>query len=221
MSDMYDFSTAEGGGDFDLIPVGTTACVVAAVQAGDEGTPENAFKLTTTGLLMLRVEFTISETPDGKFVGRKFWQSFILGAAKGTQLTEGQEKAINIAKGLMRQILEAGRGYAPTDESDAAVEARKFDSVFELDGLEFWIDIGIDKSKDPQYSDQNKIKKVHAVAGSEETEKAAKTPQPGRTTASAPKAAPKPAAPTRAAPPARGGPAGGQRPAAPKKPSWG
>lgn len=218
MSDMYDFSTAEGGGDFDLIPVGTTACVIAAVQAGDEGTPENAFKLTSTGLLMLRLEFTITETPDGKFVGRKFWQSFILGASKGTQLTDGQEKAINIAKGLMRQILEAGRGYAPTDESDAAVEARKFDSVFELDGLEFWIDIGIDKSKDPQYSDQNKIKKVHAVAGSDEVEKATTTPKP---------AAPKPAAPTRAAPPqraaappTRGGPGGGKLPA-PKKPSWG
>lgn len=216
MSDMYDFSTAEGGGDFDLIPVGTTACVIAAVQAGDEGTPENAFKLTSTGLLMLRLEFTITETPDGKFVGRKFWQSFILGASKGTQLTDGQEKAINIAKGLMRQILEAGRGYAPTDESDAAVEARKFDSVFELDGLEFWIDIGIDKSKDPQYSDQNKIKKVHAVAGSDEVEKATTTPKPA-----APKpAAPTRAAPTRAAPPQRGAPPAGGAGKGPKRPGW-
>ena len=220
MSDMYDFSTAEGGGDFELIPVGTTACVIAAVKAGDEGTPENAFKLTSGGLLMLKLELTITETTDGKFVGRKFWQNFILGATKGTQLTEGQEKAINIAKGLMRQILEAGRGFAPTDESEAAVEARKFDSVFELDGLEFWVDIGIDKSKDPQYSDQNKIKKVHAVAGAEEVEKAASAPQPGRTTATQKPTAPTRAAPSRPAASTRSAPAGGGKPAGPKRPGW-
>lgn len=187
MSDMYDFSTAEGGGDFDLLPAGLTACVVLTVKPGDEGTPENAFKLTSGNLLMLQLELTISETEDGKYVGRKFWQNLILGAAKGTQLTDGQQKAINIAKGTMRQILEAGRGYAPTDESDAAIEARKFDSVFELDGLEFWIDIGIEKSKDPQYSDKNKIKKIHAVAGSEEVEKVAPRQQPNKA-ASAPPA---------------------------------
>lgn len=218
MSDMYDFSTAEGGGDFDLLPNGLTACVVLAVKAGDEGTPENAFKETTGGLLMLQLELTISETEDGKFIGRKFWQNLILGAKKGVALTDGQQKAINIAKGTMRQILEAGRGYAPTDESDAAVEARKFDSVFELDGLEFWIDVGIEKSKDPQYSDKNKIKKVHAVAGAEEVEKATQRPQPGRTTATAPAKA---AAPARAAAPAKAGAAkpGGGAPR-PAKPNW-
>jgi hypothetical protein len=203
---MYDFSDAEASnGDFDLLPAGLTACVTTTVKAGDEDTPENAFKRTSTGLLMLQLEFTITETEDGKYVGRKFWQNLILGAVKGTQLTDGQEKAINIAKGTMRQILEAGRGYAPTDESEAAINARKFDSVFELDGLEFWIDVGVEKSKDPQYSDKNKIKKVHAVAGADETEKVA------------PKTAAKPAV----AKPAAGKPAASKAPGgAPKRPNW-
>lgn len=221
MTGMYDFSEAEsGGGDFDLLPAGLTACVVLGIKPGDEGTPENAFKETSTGLLMLQLEFTISETEDGKFVGRKFWQNLILGATKGTTLTEGQEKAINIAKGLMRQILEAGRGYAPTDESDAAVEARKFDSVFELEGLEIWIDIGVEKSKDPQYSDKNKIKKVHAVAGADEVEQAAATPTPGKTTATRATAPPaRAAAPPRGQPPAGGKKPGGAPPPA-RKPNW-
>lgn len=220
MSDMYDFSSAEtGGGDFDLLPANLTACVTTTVKAGDDGTPENAFKLTSGGLLMLQLEFTITETEDGKFVGRKFWQNLILGATKGTQLTEGQEKAINIAKGTMRQILEAGRGYAPTDESEAAIEARKFDSVHELDGLEFWIDVGIEKSKDPQYSDKNKIKKIHAVAGAEEVEKAAPTPAAGKTTATRTAPPARAAAPARAAPPAGGKKPGGAAPA-PRKPNW-
>lgn len=215
MSDMYDFSEAEGGGDFDLLPNGLTACVVLAVKAGDDGTPENAFKETSGGLLMLQLELTISETEDGKFVGRKFWQNLILGAKKGVALTDGQQKAINIAKGTMRQILEAGRGYAPTDESDDAINARKFDSVFELDGLEFWIDIGVEKSNNPQYSDKNKIKKIHAVAAADAVEKAATTPTAGRTTATAAKPTSRGAA---AASPASGKkPGGATRPA---KPNW-
>jgi hypothetical protein len=192
MSDMYDFSGAEGSdGDFDVLPAGLTACVTTTVKAGDEGTPENAFKITNTGLLMLQLEFTLIETEDGKFVGRKFWQNLLLGATKGTEISEGQQKAINIAKGTMRQILEAGRGYAPTDESEAAVEARKFDSVHELDGLEFWIDIGIDKSKDPQYSDKNKIKKIHAVTSADEVEKVPSKPASPAKSGAATKVTPK------------------------------
>jgi hypothetical protein len=189
---FLDFSNEETGRSFDLLPDKTVAHVVLSLEPGKEGTPENAFTVTNSGLLMLRLCATITE---GQFAGRKFWQNLLLGATKGTVPSEGQQKAINIARSLVRQLLEAGRGVEPSDESAAAVQARSMTSVHELEGLEMWVTIGIDKSKDPQYSDQNRIARVH----------------PYKKGAAPPTATDgKPAAPG-AKPPAG---------AAPKKPSW-
>ncbi len=157
MDVFLDFAKEENR-SFDLLPEKTVAHVVLSIEPGKEGTPENAFTVTSSGLLMLRLCATITEGP---FQGRKFWQNMILGATKGTVPSEGQQKAINIARGIVRQLLEAGRGVEPSDESAAAVAARSMTSVHELAGLEMWVTIGIDKSKDPQYSDQNKISRVH------------------------------------------------------------
>lgn len=155
---FLDFSGEEQGRSFDLLPDKTMAHIVLSLEPGKEGTPENAFTITGSGLLMLRLCATVTE---GEFQGRKFWQNLILGAAKGTVPSEGQQKAINIARSLVRQLLEAGRGVEPTDQSPAAVAARTMTSVHEIDGLEMWVTIGIDKSKDPQYQDQNRIARVH------------------------------------------------------------
>lgn len=156
---FLDFSNETGGGDFELLPDKTMAHVVLSLEPGQDGTPDNAFKITQTGLLMARLCCTITE---GDFAGRKIWQNLILGATKGTTPTEGQEKAINIARGLVRQLLEAGRGVEPTDKSAAAVAARTMQSIHELAGLEMWVTIGIDKAKEGSgYQDQNRIARVH------------------------------------------------------------
>lgn len=152
----YNFSDAKRG-DFDLIPARTNAPVVVSIKAGDEGTPEKAFKVVKDGQYMLQLELTISE---GDYAGRKIWHNAIMGGQPSAQLTEGQEKAVQISRTLIRSMLEAARGYAPTDESKEAVAARQIGSIFELEGLEFWIEVGIEKDKKGEYPDKNKIQKI-------------------------------------------------------------
>lgn len=152
---MYDYSTAERS-SFDIIPAKTTAPAMVAVRAGSAGTPENAFTITKTDLYQLTLEFTLTE---GEYANRKIFHRLTTGAKPGTELTAGQETGINIGKQFLRALLEAGRGYAPTDESAAAIEARRMSSIFELDGLEVWVEIGIEKGRDG-YDDRNKIMKI-------------------------------------------------------------
>ena len=152
----YDFNNAERN-DFDLIPAKTVVPVRVAVLAGDAGTPENAFAVTKSGLHQLALELTVTE---GDYAKRKIWQRLTMGAQKGVELTEGQERAIAISGSTIRAMLEAGRGVAPTDDSAQAITARKMESLFELDGLEFFVEIGIEKDKTGAYPDKNRIAKV-------------------------------------------------------------
>ena len=181
---MYDFSQSEPAkSDFELIPAKTIAPVIVTVRAGEVGTPENAFSVSKSGLLQLSLEFTITEGP---FAKRKIFQRLIMGASEGVEMTEGQAKAVAIAGSLVRSMLEAGRGVSPTDESAAAIEARKMRSIFELDNLEMTVEIGVDKDKTGAYSDKNKVARVVPVAA--------------KGGAVAPKAAPISAATAKAAP---------------------
>lgn len=158
----YDYSneTADRG-SFDIIPSKTIVPVILAIQEGEEGTPENAMQKTKTGLYQLALEFTVTE---GDFEKRKIWDRLTLGAAPGVDLTDGQKKAINISGSRIRAMLEAGRHFAPTDESDAAKKSRMMETIFELNGLEFWVEVGIEKGGAKEgggtYDDKNKINKV-------------------------------------------------------------
>jgi hypothetical protein len=82
-----------------------------------------------------------------------------MGAQKGIEMTDNQQKGVSISAGVLRSILEAARGFAPTDETPQAVAARKINSLLELNGLEFEIEVGVEKGKDG-YPDKNKIGKV-------------------------------------------------------------
>lgn len=160
---QYDYSNADQQkSQFDLIPNKSVVPVIVSIQKGDPGTPENAFKLTKSGLYQLRLELTVTE---GDFAKRKIWHSLIMGAKPGIDLTEGQAKAVNISRASVRAFLEAGRGVSPTDESEKAINARKMETIFELEGLECWIEVGIEKGakkedSDEKYDDQNRVNKV-------------------------------------------------------------
>lgn len=156
MSSAYDFSQAEPATDFDLIPAKTQVPVILQIQAGDPGSPEGAFALTKTGIWQLCFEYTVTEGP---FAKRKLWDRLTMGAPQGVVLTDGQKKAVAISGTIIRSILEAGRGFAPTDESPAAIQARKMNSLFELDNLEFWVEVGVEPAQG-QYSAKNKIAKI-------------------------------------------------------------
>lgn len=188
----YDFSGAKPANSFDLMPAKTQVPVIFSIQKGDPGTPENAMKVTQTGLYQLVLEATITE---GDFASRKIWHRLTMGARPGLQLTEGQEKAVSISNTFIRSLLEAARGVAPTDESAEAQAARRINSIFDLEGLECWIEIGVEKSNDPKYDDRNTIRKIIPIsADTAGKAQAATPPQQQRTQApQRPAAATKPA----------------------------
>lgn len=155
----YDYSTAEPS-SFDLIPAKTQASVICAVLAGDAGTPENCFAVTKSGLYQLVLELTVT---DGPYARRKIWHRLTMGAQPGVDLSKGQQTGVDISKATLRAILEASRGFAPTDDTPKAVAARKMASLRELDGLEFGVEIGIEKDKTGQYDDKNKVVKIVPV----------------------------------------------------------
>lgn len=205
MTDLLDFSGADSNdGNFELIPNGTVVPVIYAVVPGEDGTPEKAYKFSNDGsLMMLKLEATVTE---GQYKGRKIWVNFNLAGTKGSVLSDGQQKSINIARAALRSILEAGRKVDPTDESPAAMKARTLTSVRELDGLEGWVTVGVQQSKDPRYSDQNVIKRYHPYKSASASDAAGGAG-----------AAPQVSAPARTGQaPGRASGAG----AAPKKPSW-
>lgn len=151
----YDFSTAEKP-QGDMIPEKTVALLSFQVLAGDEHTKENAFVVTKTGLYQLVLEATVVE---GDYARRKVWHRLTMGAQEGVEMTDGQKKGVSISGSFLRSLLEAARNIAPTDESPKAIAARKVDSIFELNGMEAWCEIGIEKGTGT-FSDKNRINKV-------------------------------------------------------------
>ena len=170
---MLDFNKFESQTAFELIPENTEAKVMMTLRPGGSG--EGGWVRTfDSGWEALDAEFIILE---GQFAKRKFWQMFGIGGP-----TEGHEKAMRISMAMLRSMLEASRGVDPHDESDAACNARKIDSLGELSGLEFWVKIGIEKGKDG-YDPKNKIKTIlHKKGGAAPVtaKPAAHTPPPAK-----------------------------------------
>jgi len=152
--DFRDAAPSQGGGE--LIPAKTVVPVRIAVIAGDPGSPENSFQLTKTGIWQLELELTITEGPHAR---RKIWERLTMGAPAGTVMSDNQMKGVSISGSTLRTILEASRGFAPTDESPAAVASRTMKTLHELEGLECWIEVGIKKGNEG-YSDSNRLGRV-------------------------------------------------------------
>ena len=154
----FDFNTAQRSTSSNtLIPAGTQAPVIVHVQAGDPGTPDDCLVRTKSGLLQLVLEMTITE---GDYARRKVWQRLTMGGSRGMTLTEGQEKAVSISRSFLRSLIEAMRNISPTDDSPAAMQARKINSLMDINGAEIWVEIGIEKDKTGEYGDKNKIAKI-------------------------------------------------------------
>lgn len=150
-----DFNTAET--QSETIPDNETVHVRLAFVYGDHGGAHGneLHKSKTSDLLMLRTEATVTE---GKYARRKFWPGYFMGSVSG-ELTEGQQTAVGISRKMLRAIVEAARGVSPTDETPAAINARKLASLSELDGMEFWCVVGVEKGKGG-FDDKSVIKRV-------------------------------------------------------------
>lgn len=150
MSNFFDFNTAQVQQGGDLLPAKTFARVVCAIRPGGHGEGGWLTK-SESGYEYLSLELTISSAPYAK---RKIFQN-----AGVAGVTEGHEKAAEISRSLFRGMIESARGIDPKDESDKARRARVIGSFEDLNGLEFAIEIGIEKGKDG-YDDKNKIQRI-------------------------------------------------------------
>ena len=133
---VLDYNTAEvGTPQSDLIPDKTIAPVVMIVRGE---------KKTKAGDgTYLDCEFTITEGP---FARRKFWDIFMITG-----------KGLDITRSKVRGMIESAYGVSPTDESESAMTARQLSDWQDLDGLEFLACVKLEKSKDPQYKDKNRL----------------------------------------------------------------
>lgn len=160
---------------FDTIPDGTPADVIMKLRMGEGGSALHQSK--KSDIRFLNVEFTIVSD---KYRGRKFFSN--MNVETGDTHNEGHKTAIEITRSLLRSIVEAAKGIAPTDETPAAIKARTLSSYDDLDGLQFSCIIGVEPGKDG-YADKNKIARVinpmaTQAVKRETTTQASKAPAP-------------------------------------------
>lgn len=148
---FFNFNDAEQQQDGELIPAKTMAKIVMSIRPGGYGY-QGWLKCAESGFEYLDVEFTVSSSPHAK---RKFWTNMGVGGP-----TDGHQKAAQITRATFRAALESARGINPKDESDQARQARQVGGWEDFDGLEFAVEIGIEKDKKGEYPDKNKIAKV-------------------------------------------------------------
>lgn len=145
-----DADPQRSGGD--LIPDNTIAPVRLSMR-GEKSTNAGDAR-------MLDCEFVVLEGPHAK---RKFWGMMMI-TSNGS---DGHNQAVNITRSRVRAMLESAYGIDPTDESDVALSARTIEDWADLDGLEFVAKIGVQKSKNPQYSDKNELKAAVTIDSSD------------------------------------------------------
>lgn len=147
MSNFFDFNSAPAQTSGDLLPAKTFAKVILKIRPGQHG-DEGWVTKSASGFEYLAMDLTIVSAPYAK---RKIFQNSGVGG-----VTDGHEKAAEISRSLIRAMLESARGIDPKDESDKAHNKRVIRNWGEVDGLEFAIEIGIEKGKDG-YEDKNKV----------------------------------------------------------------
>jgi hypothetical protein len=153
----FDFNNAEAPKDFDTIPAGTLAKLTMFIRPPEAALVGNDPLLTQSEngpLQYLDCEFTILFGP---FANRKFWSNMMIDSLPGAELTAGQTTSIQISASTIRGILESARNVKTTDNTENGCAARSIQGYADLNGIEFAVKIGIEKSKDPQYADKNKI----------------------------------------------------------------
>jgi hypothetical protein len=148
-----NFNTAEPQQAFDTIPAGTVAKVRLTIKRGGYNNPAQgwtddcATRNHKTGAVYLNCAFVILE---GEYAKRKVWSLIGLQSPKGPEWG-------NIGRSFMRAILTSARGFAEEDTSPQALAARDIKSLAELDGLEFFARIDVEKNKE-QGTEKNIIK---------------------------------------------------------------
>jgi hypothetical protein len=145
MAISFNDAKPQASTEFELIPDGTIAPVRLTVRGE---------KLTKAGdARMLDCEYIVTA---GTYAKRQVWTNMMI-TSNGS---DGHDKAVSITMSSVRAMLESAYGLAEDDKSPDAMQARTINDWSDLDGLEFVAKFGIEKSKDPQYPDKNKLQAV-------------------------------------------------------------
>jgi hypothetical protein len=134
----YDFNTASGQREFDVIPDRTIAVVQLNIKPGNAG-DGGLLTRSRNGLAEgLNTELVVVGGPHNK---RKFFDWMTLGGQG-----DGHDQAASITKSKLRAIIESARGIKPADVSEAARKARVVE-LADLDGIRFMAQIGVEPAK--------------------------------------------------------------------------
>lgn len=157
MSNWMDFGNAEEQTGGDVIPHKTLAKVHMKIRPGGYDDPAKgwtggyATRSDSTGAVYLDCEFTVI---GGKYNKRKVWSLIGLHSPKGPKWEQ-------MGRSFIRAALESARGIKPQDASDIAMKARQISGFQDLDGLEFVVQIDVEKADEgSEYGDKNKVNNV-------------------------------------------------------------
>lgn len=155
-----NFSDAEEQINGDVIPAKTLAKVSLKIRPGGYDDPAKgwtggyATRSDTTGAIYLDCEYTVI---GGKYNKRKVWSLIGLYSPKGPKWEA-------MGRSFIRAALESARGIKPDDASERAMKARKITGFGDLNGLEFVVQIDVEKAEEGSgYDDKNKINNVIPV----------------------------------------------------------
>lgn len=156
MNAWTDFNDAEQG--LNLIPKNTIAKVRLTIRPGGFDDPAQGWTggyatRSSTGAVYLNVDYTVLEGPYAK---RKIFSMIGLYSPKGPNWG-------NMGRSLARSILNSARGLSDRDNSAEAQNARRIQSIADLDGIEFIarIDIGVDTNGDEKNEIRSAVTKDH------------------------------------------------------------
>lgn len=152
-----DFSDADEQTGGDVIPHKTLAKVHMKIRPGGYDDESKGWKggyatrSEKTGAVYLDCEFTVI---GGKYSKRKVWSLIGLHSPKGPKWEQ-------MGRSFIRAALESARGIKPQDASDNAMKARQIIGFADLDGLEFVVQIDVEKAEPgSEYGDKNKVNNV-------------------------------------------------------------
>jgi hypothetical protein len=144
-----DFNDADPQRSGDLIPDGTYCSLKATVRPGGNDLPgheydHGLFRLSSkpdSDAVMVDIELTV--LPPSPHAGRKLWQLFTVHG--GSVDEDGTSKGWMVSKSTMRAVIDSALGLEPTDMSEEAKAKRTMRGFRDLDGIEFFARIGIER----------------------------------------------------------------------------
>lgn len=145
---MIDFNNAAEQTNFELIPANTIAKTRLVLKAGNDPADPAITHSKNGDTSYLNCEFIILEGP---YVRRKIFDKIGL---------SGNDTWINMGKARIRAILESAKGINPKDMSESAIRGRQINSFEELNNLDVVIKIGIERDKNGQYQDKNRVTSI-------------------------------------------------------------